>query len=121
MKMISKEQIGLGAIASFLTTAITIVGAGWFILKPILQASLTEAMAEEIIKTQEDLSQVVSSLTALQRIVLQDEVDEEVERIADLEFKRDFSEEDWTPDDQTRLNRANQRLQAAQTALDNLD
>ena len=96
---------------------------------PILVVPAIEnAVAQQMLQTEEkvlslegDVDMLARVSDRLYRLLLQDEIDEELEKISELEYKRDHTDETWTPDDQAKLGQAHERLEWARSALRELD
>jgi hypothetical protein len=114
MARVTKEQ-GINISASVFVSWLTIGAAFWLVAKPILVASVSTAMAEDIKQTvQQEIAPINAAFVAL----LQTNIANTRRKIARLEFKRDQPPNgDWTAQDSEDMVNLQLELSSSESAL----
>jgi len=109
-----RKSIGLSALASVVAMCAVLGPVSWYVVKPLLVASVSTAMAEDLDET---IDNKLMPLNAGFKAILQSNINGIRRQIAALEYHREQFEDDWTAVDAQQLAQLYIDLDAQQSAL----
>ncbi|KKL12226.1 hypothetical protein LCGC14_2537880 [marine sediment metagenome] len=111
------KEHGRSTLHSIIVSWIPLVGAFWFLAKPILITAVSEAVADDI-KIQVESS--IRPINSAFKVLLGQQILNLKKDIAATEYKRDHESEDWLNEDSQQLVSMESELKALEEAKEEL-
>lgn len=111
--MSTVKERGINVTLSTITALLAIIPAAWFVGKPLLVGSISEAIADDVETEVEE--QIAPVQTAFKVIILND-INLLKKNIAQYEFEEEHEPDSWTEEDARKLAEAKITLAAFEEA-----
>ena len=111
------RQHGKDALHSIVVSWIPLIGAFWFLAKPILITAVSEAVADDI---QTQVEKSVRPINSAFKVLLSQQILNLKKDIAAMEFDKEHEPESWTHGEMQELVSMESELEALQEAKEEL-